>query len=388
MNFGLQARLNVIRFQCNRQPTVRCLVAALLCAVLLLVAQPSAAQTASRPSQGSGGSGGGNKQVVANAGGQEITAEEVEAGLNIQAAQLEEQLYQLRRQRLDALVADRLITQEAARRALTVEVLLSAEVSAKVAPVSEQEVEAFYQANQAQMRGADPATIRPQIKSYLFNQRLNAQRETFVQGLRAQSKVVINLPLPRLRLRAASKGAPFKGGVNAPVTIIEFSDFHCPFCVKAQATLTQVLARYGDKVKLVYRDLPLEQLHPQARRAAEAARCADEQGKFWPYHDKLYANGTDTSTEKLKALAQAVELDVAAFESCLLSGKQQAAIQQSVEEATQLGLNGTPAFLINGRYFSGAQPLETFVRVIEEELAQRQAEAAVKPATVPPPPER
>jgi protein-disulfide isomerase len=131
-----------------------------------------------------------------------------------------------------------------------------------------------------------------------------------------------------------------------------------------------VLARYGDKVKLVYRDLPLDQLHPQARRAAEAARCAQEQGKFWPFHDQLYSGNTDTSPERFKALAQATGLELAAFESCLASGKQQALVQQSIEEATRLGLSGTPAFLINGRFLSGAQPFETFVAVIEEELAR------------------
>jgi protein-disulfide isomerase len=262
-----------------------------------------------------------------------------------------------------------LLEQEAAKRNLSLAALLDSEINAKVAPVTDAEIEAFYQANRHQIPANDPA-IRTQIKNYLQQQRTAQRRQQFVQMLRTQAQVAVNLMPPRLRIQASSAGAPFKGGANAPVTIIEFSDFHCPFCIRVQPTLAQVLARYGDKVKLVYRDLPLDQLHPQARRAAEAARCAQEQGKFWPFHDQLYSGNTDTSPERFKALAQATGLELAAFESCLASGKQQALVQQSIEEATRLGLSGTPAFLINGRFLSGAQPFETFVAVIEEELAR------------------
>src|SRR5262249_28609935 len=133
------------------------------------------------------------------------------------------------------------------------------------------------------------------------------------------------------------------------------------------------------KVKLVFRHFPIDELHPQARRSSEAAFCAGDQGKFWEYHDLLYKNGADAGTERLKAMALSVGLDGAKFESCLTSGKFQAAVQKEVEEAARLGINGTPAFFINGRFFSGAHPLENFVRVIEEELARAQAgETGVK----------
>ncbi len=306
--------------------------------------------------------------VVANVGGKEITVAELEANLGAQAAQLEEQIYQFKRHRLNEMVAERLIADEAARRKMPVEALLNAEVTAKVAPVTEGEIEAFFQGN-AQLRNSDPAVVRPQIKNYLANQRTAAAREIFVQSLRAKASVVINLPPPRLRIHASIADAPFKGGANAAVTIIEFSDFHCQFCIRVQPTLAQVVAKYGDQVKLVYRDLPLDQLHPQARRAAEAARCAMDQGKFWPFHDQLYQGGADASIERFKSIAQTVGLDADAFESCLSGGKHKAEVQQSIDEATKLGLSGTPAFLINGRFLSGAQPLEAFVALIEEELA-------------------
>ena len=308
------------------------------------------------------------KLALAEVNGKAVTLEEVEGALGAQLAQLEEQIYQLKRQRLESLIAERLLDQEAVRRGVTTRALLDTEVTAKAATVTDQDIENFYQANKVRIGGALDATKRSRIMSYLQNQRLDARREEFLQTLRSQAKVIINLPTPQFRLKASTEGAPFRGGSQAPVTIIEFSDFHCPFCSKVQTTLAQALARYGEKVKLVYRHFPIDQLHPQARKAAEAAVCAQEQKKFWDYHDRLYSGGPDASPERLKAIAQAVGLDAAAFESCLASGRVKTAVHKDVEEAVRLGMTGTPAFLINGRMLSGAQPLENFIRVIEEEL--------------------
>jgi protein-disulfide isomerase len=123
-------------------------------------------------------------------------------------------------------------------------------------------------------------------------------------------------------------------------------------------------------VKLVFRDFPIDQLHPGARKAHEAARCASKQGKFWTYHDALFANAPKANPEQLKAYAQEVELELPAFELCLSRGTYQAAMQRDVEGGARLGVTGTPTFFINGRLLSGAQPLDSFVRVIEEELAR------------------
>jgi protein-disulfide isomerase len=166
--------------------------------------------------------------------------------------------------------------------------------------------------------------------------------------------------------------APFKGPATAPVTIVEFTDFHCPFCKQVLPTLTQIESQYGDKVRLVFRDYPIDNLHPAARRAHEAARCAHDQGKFWTYHDALFANAPKASPEQLQTYAQEVGLEVSAFEQCFNSGTYQAAVQRDMEEGTRVGVTGTPAFFINGRLVSGAQPLESFVRVTEEELARTQ----------------
>ena len=165
-------------------------------------------------------------------------------------------------------------------------------------------------------------------------------------------------------------GAPSKGPGAAPVTIVKFEDFQCPFCKQAQATEAQLLSRYGNKVKLVHRDFPISSIHPLAWKAHEAARCANEQGKFWPYHDLLYTNAPKLSVDDLKAYAKEAGLTMPAFEQCLTSEKYKTLVQKDVDEGTRLGVSGTPTFFINGRVLSGAQPLATFAGIVDEELTE------------------
>jgi protein-disulfide isomerase len=193
----------------------------------------------------------------------------------------------------------------------------------------------------------------------------------YVQTLESQANVVVHLQAPPvIRVEVPVKGGIARGGEQAPVTIVEFTDFHCPFCKRVLPTLTQLESQYGEKVKVVFRDFPLDRLHPQASKAHEAARCADEQGQFWAYHDQLYAHAPKASPEQLTGYAREVGLDVAAFEQCLSSERHQAAVQQDIAEGTRLSVTGTPTFFVNGRLLVGAQPLAAFVDVIEEELAR------------------
>jgi protein-disulfide isomerase len=231
-------------------------------------------------------------------------------------------------------------------------------------------VDGFYEANKARLPTSPD--IKGQIRQYLTNQRVQARGQAFVAELRGGSKVEVRLEAPPIRRASVNtEGAPVRGNPSAPVAVVEFSDFHCPFCKRVQPTLLELLAKYPDKVKVVYMDLPLDSLHPQARRASEAARCARDQGKFWEYHDKIYGGGPDVSPEYLNRLATEIGLDVAAFEQCLASGKHRAGIQSDLDQGTRLGLSGTPAFFINGRPLSGAQPVEAFVQIIDEELREQ-----------------
>lgn len=249
-------------------------------------------------------------------------------------------------------------------------ILLDAEVTAKIRLVTEKEIEDFYQANNAGLRGEE-AAVRQNIRAYLQQQKVAARREHFVQSLRAQARVVVHLqPPPVIRVDVSIAGAPVRGAAEAPVTLVEFSDFHCPFCKRVQPTLMQLLERYPGKVRLVYRDFLIDSLHPQARRAAEAARCAHDQGKFWDYHDLLYAEAPRASPEDLGRYAAQVGLEPPTFERCLSGGAHRTTVQRDLDEGIRLGVTGTPAFFVNGRPLSGAQPLEAFDRVIEEDLAR------------------
>ena len=306
---------------------------------------------------------------LAEVNGDAITAAEVDRAIKPQVSKLEEQIYNLKRQRVEALVRDRLLAQEAKKRGITVQALLDREVTAKVGLVTEEEIEKFYQANKAHFPG-DEVDARDKIRSGLQGQKLSAKRDELVAALRARGKVVVHLQAPPVtRLDVAIDGAPARGSAKAPVTIVEFSDFLCPFCKRVQPTLAELEKRYGDKVRFVFKDYPIEQLHPGATKAAEAARCASEQGKFWPYHDVLFQKGPKTPQE-LKASASEAGLDVAKLDACLASGKYVAAVKKDFDEGSRLGVSGTPAFFINGRMVSGAQPLEAFAQIIDDEIAR------------------
>ncbi len=309
-------------------------------------------------------------EPVAEVDGVLISNEEVEKSLGAPLAKLQEEIYQMKRQRVEALINEKLLAKEAAKSGMAVPALLDAEVTGKVGLVMEQEVETFYQANKGQFKG-EAATVHEQIRAQLQNRKLTAAREAFLRTLRAQAQVAVHLKAPPVfRTQVRMDGGPAKGPATALVTIVKFEDFHCPFCKRVQPAFTELLSQYDGKLKLVHRDFPLDQLHPQARKAHEAGRCAEEQGKFWAYHDVLYANSPKASLEQLNAYAQEVGLDMTAFRQCMDNGKFQATVQQDVEEGTRAGVTGTPAFFINGRMLSGAQPVEKFVQMIDEELAR------------------
>jgi protein-disulfide isomerase len=306
---------------------------------------------------------------AAEVNGKPIMAADVDAKLGNNLAKLQEQMFSLRQQQLDAMIDQKLLEDEAAKRAVTIAALVQSEITSHVTPVTGEEAAKFYDENKSKLQG-DLKSLEEQIKNFLNAQRLQARQQEFLKSLRASAKINVFLtPPPTFRSEVVTSGAPVRGASDAPVTIVEFSDFHCPFCRKVQPVLDELRAKYGDKVKLVYRDFPLDSLHSQARAAAEAAHCAIEQGKFWEFHDKLFKNDPDASQATLDRFAQEAGMDVNAFEACRAAGKYKTSVQASAQEGAKLGITGTPTFFINGRTLVGAQPLDAFARVIDEELA-------------------
>jgi protein-disulfide isomerase len=167
---------------------------------------------------------------------------------------------------------------------------------------------------------------------------------------------------------------PSIGDEDAPILIVEFSDFQCPYCTRFhQQTLQPLLEQYGDKIRFVYRDYPLTGIHPDALKAAEAAECADEQGKFWDLHDAMFENQTVTGVgvAAIAGMAENIEgLDVDALNECIESGKYAEEVQKDMTDASSYGVTGTPTFFINGVRLVGAQPLTAFTVIIDQELAK------------------
>jgi protein-disulfide isomerase len=333
-------------------------------AVLLLLLACSA------PAQQS--SDAGANDAAARVGTRTITMKEVEERWRrdnpVEAAQATQALYDGRRGALDAIVADMLIEQAAKAQGVTAEQYTNTEVTKRLKPVTDADVQTFFQQNQAQMQGRGLPVMGPVIRRFLEEQRRAEAYQALVRDVRAGGPMVsVLLAAPRQEVAVAADDAAL-GTATAPVTLVEFSDFQCPFCLRVVPTLKELKAKYGDKIRVVWKDFPLTQIHPEAFKAAEAGNCAREQGKFWEYHDRLFANQQALQPEALKQHAVVTGLDAAKFNACLDSAKYSDRVQQHIGAGTRLGVNSTPAVFINGRLVSGAQPYDVFARIIDEEL--------------------
>jgi protein-disulfide isomerase len=255
--------------------------------------------------------------------------------------------------------------QEAKARGVERTKLFDQEVSSKVAAPTDEEVAAWYQANQQRVQGATLDQVRTPIRNLLTQERTQIARQAYLDRLKAKTAVKLMLEPPRLTVKATD--SPARGPSNAPIEIIEFSDFQCPYCQRATPTVKEVLDTYGSRVRLVYRNYPLPN-HPNAKPAAEAAQCANEQGKFWPYHDRLFAAPGKLGDADLKQSAAELGLDTGTFNACFDGHKYQNAVEADVQAGNAVGVSGTPAFFINGRALTGAQPFAEFKRIIDEEL--------------------
>lgn len=308
--------------------------------------------------------------TVAEVDGGRISLKDLKETSGEPLARLEEQVYQLKHGKLEQMIDDLLLEREAQHRNVPLPTLIDVEITAKAAEVTSQEIHSVYELNKSQLQKPE-AEVAEQLRSLLREQKIATRRHEFARSLRAKAKVTIYLdpPIP-FRAHVGMDG-PSRGAPDALVTIVEFEDFQCPFCKKAQETVQNVLARYRDKVRLVHRDFPLQPLHPASLRAHEAARCAEEQGKFWEYRELLYKNAPAANPDRLTQYASQLAMNLPDFNECLESERFRGVVQKDQDEGDRLGVQGTPAFFINGRLLSGAQPDAEFSRMIDEELNKR-----------------
>jgi len=309
---------------------------------------------------------------VAKIGGKTITAGELDEAVKKDLGQLEqqylEQRYQIRRNQLESMLRTRAFEEKAKAKGITREELVSQEVATKIPEPSDDEIRALYERAKAGGQQLPPIDqVKVDIARFIKNQKGQGALAEYYEQLKKEMDIQMLLPAYQPPKVAVDATGPSKGPATAPVTIVEFSDYECPYCVRAEATVKDVLAAYPGKIRIVYRDYPLP-MHAKAPKAAEAAHCAGDQGKYWEMHDKLFASNGKLDVADLKAHARDVGVDGGKFDQCLDSGEKAKVVEMHKKAGDEVGVSGTPAFFVNGRLLSGAQPLDAFKAIIDEEL--------------------
>ena len=337
---------------------------------VLAIALTASAQTSTPP-----------KDAAATIGDEVISMTDLEKSSATELAGVDEQRYRVLDRKLGQLIAERLLALEAKRRGVSLDALVHAEVTSKTPPVTGDDVSAFIAQNRARLPQGDEIALKVRVADYLHRLQVAQRTEAFVAVLRARTPVQVYLREPEpVRLSVDGKVGFSRGPADAPVTIVEFSDFQCPYCKTVVKTLKELTTKYSDQVRWVFRNYPIAGLHPDAPLVHEAARCAGEQGKFWLYHDLAFERAPAASPANLREYAAEVGVEATAFSQCLDSHKHRAAIARDLEVGSRLGVTGTPTFFINGAVLVGNQPPEEFQRVVERELART---AAARPPTPP-----
>lgn len=287
-------------------------------------------------------------RVLATVNGKAITSADIENALKPLVYSIQDQVYSARKQSLDVKINDVLLDQEAKKKNVTAEALFDAEILPRVKQVTEADARAFYEKNRDRARGSF-AQLRTQIIQYLQTREQGEAAAAYAEQLRkgATLQVFLKPPDPPV-LEVSIENRPWIGGVNARVTIVEFTDFECPSCAATQPVLEELIKEYGDKVKLAARSYPLDQ-HKHAFKSAEAAEAAREQGKYWEYTALLFKNQKALDIDRLKEYASQLGLDRKKFDDALDSGKFIDVVKHDVADGDKLGIDATPTVFINGK---------------------------------------
>lgn len=293
-----------------------------------------------------------------------ITYQALEQHVKGQLLRLEQERYEILRAGLYELIGDQLIALAAEAKDQTSEQFLADEVESKAAQPDSAQIQEVYNSNKKHFADTPIDEAIQEVTEYLVGQSKQRRYREVLAALEEQYAPRVSLRPPVLEV--GTGGRPSLGDASAPITLIEFSDYECHYCKTAEPVIREVLEAYGDKVHFVYRDYPLD-FHANARPAAQAAGCAEQQGRFWAYHEKLMAS-EDLHQEQYQAIADEVGLERAKFDACLTSDDFSEAIDRDIADGEAVGVSGTPAFFINGRMISGAQPFARFKELIDEEL--------------------
>jgi len=317
---------------------------------------------------GCASSGSDDEEVLATIDGEAVVMSDLDELMGDQLSSMEVQ-YRIQRQQLleaglDRVIRDRLLEDEAAQRGMSLDGLMAAESGGP--EVTDEQIQVWYQQNQSALGGRSLEELYPRIKEFLEQNQRQMALNTLASQLREGREV--DILLEPLRFELANEGSPALGPSDAQVTLTEFSDFECPYCSQFFLTLKRLKENYGDQLRVVYRQFPID-THPAAYGAAVASLCAYEQGAFWEMHDLMFREQDQLDIESLKEKADRLGLDRASFDVCLASDRFQDQIQADMREGSSLGVDGTPAVFVNGIPLpGGAVPYQTVVEIIDEEL--------------------
>ncbi len=300
--------------------------------------------------------------VVVEVDGVKLTAADVERKKSGSLFQARNTFYQAQRKAVEEFVDDYILERQAEKEHLTVAQLIDKHVASTLPKdPSEESLRVYFEGVQTTETFE---AVRPQIIEHIRTARLEKAKAAYMKSLKSEATVALRLPAPRVPV--SLKDTPLRGPSDAKVTIVEYADFECPACQQSQPGLDQLEAAYKGRVAFAYKDVPLP-MHSHAEKAAEAAHCAGVQGKYWEYHDKLFAT-RQLDVSQLKEHARSLNLDTKVFDKCLDSGQQADLVKAQLAEGQGYQIQGTPSFFINGRFFSGGMTFDQLRAIVDEEL--------------------
>ena len=317
--------------------------------------------------------------VVAVVGGQQITENDLEQKSPNDFAKAKSQLlnaefgyYMSERSVLDKAVDDQLLANEAKKQGISVDELLKRETESKVKEPSEDTLRVYYLATHTKTPYPE---VKDKIKETIRSLEVAKAKDDYMASLRKKNPPRITLFPPHEDVAVGT--TPADGPADAAVTIVEFADYQCPYCRQMEPDVSKMREKFNGKVRYSFRDFPLP-MHQFAQKAAEASRCAAKQGKYWPFHKRLFSGDAnkDLAVPQMKQIAREMNLNGDQFDKCLDSGEEAAAVAKDLEQGKSLGISGTPTIFINGYVFSGAGSIETMEAVIQGQLDGAKANAS------------
>jgi predicted DsbA family dithiol-disulfide isomerase len=312
----------------------------------------------------------GGDEVVATLDGKPILESAIVPLVDKQLRELHHAEYELKREALERYLFQQIQQKLADEEGIPVATLWAREVEAKAQAPTEAQIMSVMQQNRARLP-RDDDEARDLVSSFIEQRLIEQRAKAWRDELLAETSYEVLLEPVRYPIRSLGGDAVI-GAIDAPVTIVEFSDFQCPYCAQSQAVLHELEEHYGDSIRIVFKHLPLD-IHPEARLAAEASLCAREQGRFRELHDWLFENPRRIQVATMKEVAPSLGLDAGELETCVLGHRYSDEVAEQMGQAEELGVNSTPTFFVNGRKMS-ERSYEAFSRLIDEELKILQRE--------------